>query len=243
MAYDSAITLLRKPMLYGEYKEIPDFVEKPLMTKKDWIRLQGLIRTNASQTRSTYYIFASMIRCACCGNVMNGTYTINRCGVQYIYYRCNKSAHAGTGPNQYHVPELKRQKWLMEYVKKAVADQIVKVNAVKAKPKKKARRSNRASIEKQLDKLEDLYISDDRMTKEKYEAKKAAILAKLIPDEEPEEKLPELADLEKIQALFDSGIEELYQDFTPEERREFWRGILTEIKMDDRQLVSVNFIE
>ena len=243
MSYDSAMTLLRKPMLYGEYKGVPDFVEEPLMTKKDWTRLQGLIRTNATQTRSTYYIFAGMIRCSCCGNVMNGTYTINRCGVQYIYYRCNKSAHAGTCPNKYNVPELKLQKWLMEYVKEAVADQIVKVKAVKAKPKKKARKSNRAAIEKQLDKLEDLYISDDRMTKEKYEAKKAAILAKLIPEEEPEEKLPELADLEKIQALFDSGIEELYQDFSPEERREFWRGILTEIRMDDRQLVGVDFIE
>ena len=243
MSYDSAMTLLRNPMLYGEYKGVPDFVEKPLLTKKEWTRLQGLIRTNATQTRSTYYIFASMIRCARCGNIMNGTYTINRCGVQYIYYRCNKSAHDGTCPNKYNVPEIKLQQWLMEYVKKAVADQIAKVKAVTQAPKRKARKSNRAAIEKQLDKLEDLYITDDRMTKEKYEAKKAAIMAKLIEDNEPEEKLPELADLEKIQALFDSGIEELYKDFTPEERREFWRGILTEIRMDDRQLVGVDFIE
>jgi hypothetical protein len=131
----------------------------------------------------------------------------------------------------------------MAYVKKAVADKIVEVKAVKARPKKKTKKSNRESIEKQLDKLEDLYISDDRMTKEKYEAKKAAILAKLIVDDEPEEKLPELADLEKIQAIFDQGVEELYQDFTPEERREFWRGILTEIRVEGYQITDVDFIE
>jgi hypothetical protein len=81
------------------------------------------------------------------------------------------------------------------------------------------------------------------MTKERYEEKKAAILAKLVVEEEPEEKLPELADLEKIQALFDGGVEDLYQDFTPEERREFWRGILTEIKVVGDQIVDVDFVE
>jgi hypothetical protein len=131
----------------------------------------------------------------------------------------------------------------MEYVKESVAEQIVQVKKVAQAPKKKARKSNRADIEKQLDKLDDLYISNDRMTKEKYEAKKAAILAKLIPEEEPEEKLPELADLEKIQALFDSGIEALYADFTPEERREFWRGILTRIVLEKDKIAAVDFIE
>jgi hypothetical protein len=175
---------------------------------------------------------------------MNGTYTINRCGVQYMYYRCNKAAHAGTCPSKYNFPELKLQQMLMEYVKESVAEQIVKVKGVKAAKKpKKGKKSNRASIEKQLDKLEDLYISDDRMTKEKYEAKKAAILAKLIPEDEPEEKLPDLADLEKIQALFDSGVEELYQDFSPEERREFWRGILTRVEIRDKEIVDVDFVE
>ena len=112
-----------------------------------------------------------------------------------------------------------------------------------AQKKRKPRKNNRASIEKQLDKLEDVYIASERMTKERYEKKKAAILAKLVEDDEPEEKLPELASLEKIQALFDSGVEALYQDFTPEERREFWRGILTEVKVKGQEIIDVDFVE
>ena len=243
MAYITASTLLKNTMLYGEYKGVKDFVENPLLTKKEWTRLQSRIRTNASATRSTFYIFASMLRCPACGNIMHGTYTINRCGVQYRYYRCNRSNLSGTCSNAYNVPEIRLQQMLLEYVKESVAEQIVKVKKVSQAPKKKARKSNRAAIEKQLDKLDDLYISDDRMTKEKYEKKKAAILAKLIPEEEPEEKLPELADLKKIQALFDSGIEELYQDFTPEERREFWRGIMVQAVVGKEGVVSVDFIE
>ena len=242
MGYTNALNLLKNPMLYGEYKEVPDFVEKPFMTKKEWRRLQSMIRTNATASQSTFYIFSGLLRCSCCGTTLHGTYTKGQYK-QYQYYRCRRATLAGTCSNTYQIPEIKLQQLLMEYIKESVADQIVQVKKVAQAPKKKARKSNRASIEKQLDKLDDVYISNDRMTKEQYEKKKAAILAKLIPEEEPEEKLPELADLEKIQALFDSGIETLYQDFTPEERREFWRGILTKVVLDGDRIVDVDFVE
>ena len=242
MLYNNAVTLLRNPMLYGAYHEVEDFVEKPLMTRKRWEKMQGLMTRNARDTERQLYIFAGLVTCGCCGLKMAGTST-KKHGNIYKYYRCRRAKVQGTCTNKGSFNEERLERALMEYVKVAVAEQIVKVKEVKSRPKKKAKKSNRASIEKQLDKLEDLYISDDRMTKEKYEAKKAAILAKLIEDDEPEEKLPELADLEKVQALFDSGVEELYKDFTPEERREFWRGVLSEVKVEGYKIVDVDFIE
>ena len=247
MHYNNAVDLLRNPMLYGEYGGVEDFVEKPFMTKKEWERMQSLMTRNARDTERQFYIFAGLVTCSCCGLKMAGTHTTKttkkRGEQDYKYYRCRRAKVQGTCTNKGSYNEEKIEQDLMEYVKEAVADKIVEVKAVKAKPKAKRRKSNRASIEKQLDKLEDLYISDDRMTKEKYEAKKAAILAKLIVEDDPEEKLPELADLEKIQAMFDSGIEELYQTFTPEERREFWREILTEVKVEGYKIVDIDFIE
>ena len=243
MSYNNAMTLLRNTMLYGEYKEVPDFVEKPLMTKPAWDKLQSRIKRNASDREEHFYIFSGLIRCAECGTIMSGTYTRGQYK-KYMYYRCRKATLDGTCSNRCRAREIRLQDALMEYVKTAVADQIVKVKEIKqARKKKPGRKSNRATIDKQLDKLEDVYISSDRMTKERYEQKKAAILAKLIEEEEPEEKLPELADLERIQELFDSGIEELYKDFTPEERREFWRGILTEIKLRGHEIANVDFVE
>lgn len=241
--YNNAMSLLRNSMLYGEYMEVPDFVEDPLMTKERWDRLQSLVKRNARDTASRTYIFAGLLRCAECGTVMAGTYTNGRYK-QYQYYRCRRGTLDGTCSNNVAIAEIKLQTRLMEYVQEAVADQIVKVKGVAdARKKKKPRKNNRASIEKQLDKLEDVYISSDRMTKERYEQKKAAILAKLVEDDEPEEKLPALADLKKIQALFDSGVEELYKDFTAEERREFWRGILYNVKMNGQDIIDIDFIE
>ena len=243
MHYNNAVDLLRNPMLYGAYHEVEDFVEKPFMTKKEWERMQSLMVRNARDTERQLYIFAGLVTCGCCELKMAGTNTA-RHGNIYKYYRCRRAKVQDTCTNKASYNEEKLEQDLMEFVKASVAEQIVKVKSVKQNRKpKKARKNNRESIELQLDKLEDLYISDDRMTKEKYEAKKAAILAKLVVDDEPEEKLPDLADLEKIQALFDSGIEELYQTFSPEERREFWRGIVSEIKVEGYEIVDVSFIE
>ena len=243
LGYTNALNLLKNPMLYGEYMEVKDFVEKPFMKKKDWLRLQGQIRTNASDPQKQFYILAGMLRCPDCGNVLHGTYT-NGKYKKYQYYRCRKGTLDGTCSNRYQLPEIKAQQMLMEYVKETVAEQIVKVKNVKpTTKKKKAKKSNQASIDRQLKRLDDVYIRSERMTLEEYEAKKAEILATLIPEDEPEEKLPELADLEKIQALFDSGIEELYKDFTPEERREFWRGVLVEAAIGKDGVTAANFVE
>ena len=229
-------------MLCGEYKEEEDFVEKPYMTREEFQRMQDLMIRNARSGPGEFYIFAGLLVCGSCGRSMSGNAT-KRPKKTYKHYRCYRAkiAHTCTETRIYNEERLETE--LLVYVREAVADKIATVKSVKqAQKKKKPRKNNRAAIEKQLDKLEDLYISDDRMTKEKYEAKKAAILAKLIEDE-PEEKLPELADLEKIQALFDSGVEDLYQTFTLEERREFWRGILRSVTIKDAQIVSVDFIE
>lgn len=243
MHYNNATDLLRNPMLYGAYQEVPDFVEKPLMTKEEWDRMQSLMTRNARDTERLLYIFAGLMRCGCCDLKMAGTNTVKG-GKVYKYYRCRRAKVQGTCTNRVSFNEETLEQMLMEYVQTTVAEQIIRVKAVRQTRKpKKARKSNRASIEKQLDKLEDLYISDDRMTKERYEEKKAAILAKLVEDDEPEEKLPELADLERIRALFDSGVADLYQSFTPEERREFWRGILTEIRVEGDQIIGVDFVE
>lgn len=242
MGYNNAMNLLRNTMLYGEYKEVPDFVEKPFMTKAAWDKLQSMIRRNAADREEHFYIFPGLLRCTECGRLMSGTNTKGQYK-KYSYYRCPKATLAGTCSNQYRYPEIQLQSDMMQYVREAVADQIAKVKEVKqARKPKKARKSNRASIEAQLDRLDDVYIRSTRMTAESYEQKKAAILAKLIPEDEPEEKLPELADLEKIQALFDTGVEELYAGFTPEERREFWRGILTEVQIDRDRIAGADFI-
>ena len=246
MYYNNVQRLLRNTMLYGEYQGVVDFVAEPFMTREEWDLLQSRIKRNVRPQDRTFYIFSGLLKCPDCGCNMTATTTRkeykSRCTI-YKYYLCPVAKIHHRCDNKINIQEKNIEAQLFEYVKTSVADTIAKVEAIehekKQKPKKK---NNRAAIEKQLEKLEDVYIDSPTMTKEKYEKRKAAILAKLVEDE-PEEKLPELADLEKVKAIFESDIEETYRTLSLEEKREFWRNILTTIYIKDSKVVGVDFLK
>ena len=160
---------------------------------------------------------------------------------EYIYYRCNQQRRNGLCTNSKNAIELKIEQYLLDNIQKAIADRIVQVVSVieehKKRPKKK---SNRAQIEAKLKRLKNLYIDDD-LTWDEYQKKKEQTLAQLIEDE-PEPEVPQVADLEKIQTLLNSGVLELYKDFTQEEKREFWLGIVRCIDVSNGEVVGVEFI-
>ncbi len=246
MFYNNVQRLLRNTMLYGEYKGVVDFVKEPFMTREEWDLLQTRIKRNVRPQDRTFYIFPGLLFCPECGSKMTATTSrksYKNWSTIYKYYLCPYAKVQHRCSNKMVVQEQDIEAQLFEYVKTSVADTIAKVEAIeherKQKPKKK---TNRAAIEKQLEKLEDVYIDSPTMTKEKYEKRKAAILAKLVEDD-PEEKLPELADLEKVKALFEGDIEETYKSLTLEEKREFWRNILTEIRIEDKKVISAEFLK
>ena len=246
MYYNNVQRLLRNPMLYGEYNGVVDFVKEPFMTREEWDLLQSRIVRNVRPQDRTFYIFSGLLKCPECGLSLTATTSRKtyktRCTI-YKYYLCPGAKVHHRCANKMVVQEQDLEQQLFAYVKASVAETIAKVERIeherKQKPKKK---NNRAAIEKQLERLENVYIDSLTMTEEKYEKKKAAILAKLVEDE-PEEKMPELADLEKVKALFEGDIEETYKTFTLEERREFWRNILTEIHVRDKKVVGVEFLK
>lgn len=248
MFYNNIVRMVRNPMLYGEYKEVPDFVEKPFMTREEWELIQAKTTRSARYNPRQFYIFSSLIKCPECGCTMNGTasYKNIKDGTRraYKYYTCPYAKIQGRCSNKFNVREEYLEPQLLEYVKVSVEEMIAKVEQIEHEQKKKPKKkNNRAAIEKQLERLENVYIDSLTMTEEKYEQKKAAILAKLVDEEEPVEKLPELADLEKVKALFEGNVLEVYESFTAEERREFWRNILTEIRIYEKKIVSIEFLK
>ena len=246
LRYGNCVTLLKNPMLYGHYKDVPDFVENPLLTENEFNRMQELMKRNARGDTEYFYIFAGLVKCGACGRSMSGNGTTRDTKKKgptiYKYYRCNQNRIEGTCANSININEKKLERELLHKVQDAVANQIALVKKVtkvyQSRPRKKG---NRETIERQLKKLKDLYIEDE-MTWEEYQKKKSKIMDKLIEDE-PEPELPEIADLEKIQELLNSGVLELYKDFTPEEKREFWRGILRKIVVENGRIVYFDFIE
>ena len=248
MFYNNIVRMVRNPLLYGEYEGIPDFVEKPLISKEEWELLQAKTTRSARNNPKQFYIFSGLIRCKECGCTMSGTASYKNSKkrgsrIVYKYYTCPYAKIQGRCSNKLNVNEEHLSEQLLEYVKDSVADTIAKVEQLEHEQKKKPKKkNNRAAIEKQLERLENVYIDSLTMTEEKYEQKKAAILAKLV-EEEPVEKLPDLANLEKVRAIFEGDIKETYEAFTLEERREFWRNIISEIHIYSKEIKGIKFIE
>ena len=251
LRYGNCVKLLRNEMLWGKYKEVDDFVEKPLMTKERFDRMQELMTRNARDgEREHFYIFASLLKCGSCGASLCGNCHSKKLRTtgelkMYHYYRCNRAKQNHLCDNMKNAREESIEEQLLTKVQEAIEGRIALVKKVtqdlKKRPKKKG---NRALIEKRLKKLKMIYVEDDedKMSFEQYQKERQKILAQLIEDE-PEPELPEIADLEKIQELLNSGVLDLYKDFTPEEKRAFWRGILRRVWVRDGEITNVDFIE
>jgi DNA invertase Pin-like site-specific DNA recombinase len=245
MVYHNAAKLLRNPMLCGEYQGILDYVEEPLMNREEWTRMQDLMKRNARRPKEYFYIFSQLVKCADCGMGMSGNSCVRpqKSGDKvYIYYRCNQQRRNNLCTNSKNAIEPKIEQYLLDHVQEAVAGRIAQVESViEAHNKRPKKKSNRQQIESKLKRLKNLYIDDD-LTWEEYQKKKAQTLAQLV-EEEPEPELPQVADLEKIQTLLNSGVLELYKDFTPEEKREFWLGIVRRVNVSNGEIISVDFVE
>ena len=245
MVYPNAAAMLRNPMLWGHYGGIDDFVEDPLMSREEFERMQSLMVRNARRPKEYFYIFSGLVKCADCGFGMSGNSSVRKLkdGPRtYIYYRCNHQRRSKLCTNSKNAIEVKIEEYLLEHVQEAIADKIAEVQKViedhKKRPKKK---SNRKQIEAKLKRLKNLYIDDD-LTWEEYQKKKEQTLAQLI-EEEPEPELPKVADLKKIQDHLNSGVLELYKNFSPEEKREFWLGIISRVEASDGDIKNIEFIE
>lgn len=238
--YASAMRLLKKPLLYGEYKGDPNFVEKPYMTKEQFNEMRAALARPVKQNKTREYIFPGLLRCGCCGKPMSG-YTVTDKGIGYANYRCS-TGDLYQKHESVTISEKKLEAQLLPFVREAIAGKIVAVKEIKAKQARKPKKSNRAEIDRKLDRLEDLYINSDTMTKDTYMKKREAILAKLIEDE-PEPELPDVASLEEIQAIFNSDFDDVYRGWTDLDKLTFWRQVLRSVTIQDHKIVAVDFVE
>ena len=77
--------------------------------------------------------------------------------------------------------------------------------------------------------------SDEEYLKEDAELK--ALIAQAENEAPPPEK-----DVEPLKEILNTDFKAIYKTLDQEEKRRFWRGIITEIKFDDKEIVGVEFL-
>lgn len=216
----------------GIHRGVLDYCD-PYVSPEDFLKFQERDTVKSTPSGSVY-LFRGMMRCPDCGHKLCGDTTKKAYGV-YKAYRC---AIRGRGCNNHSViAEKKIEKQLLANLAAYMEGEIARVELEATKPKPKPK-VNVKSLKEKHRRLTVAYMAgnvpDDQYLKEDAELK--ALIAKAESEAPPKHK-----DLTPLKDMLESDFETVYYTFTDEEKQRFWQGLISEIKLDGKNIIDVKF--
>lgn len=235
-------SMLRCTKYIGMHRDNPDYC--PAIISRDLFDFvqRALSRNVKSGSSKHDYVFSGLVVCAECGRVMSGcqnaSYRISgtaRRIYKYPSYRCRYGAKHVSCDNVKVVKEAVVERYLLSRVRADLERYLADCEQCAAPIRRVG--NQRAALEKKVDKLKTLYLND-LITLDEYKADRARYLDEIEKlSEEPAPK-----DLSGIRELLNMNFEEIYPTLSVEERRELWRSIIKEIRVDHNKQYEIIFL-
>lgn len=233
----------------GVYRDNHDYCP-PLVSTELWEECNRLLARNQRANKRYDYVFTTLLTCSGCGMKMAACTvkhrkhktegdTVARDGTdshyRYPAYRCQRriNGHPCDNKKQFYEKTLERK--ILEMLKPEIENYITSYEISVAPAVDAA--AKRKNIEKKIEKLKELFINDlitldeFKLDKAKYEEAIAAL---------PDVSLPQ-KDLSSIRQLLSSDIESLYSIMNVNEKNQFWRSFLEEIRIDNNHHIELKF--
>lgn len=225
---------LRNEKLTGRYRGVEGYCPR-LISDETFMEIQKILDSNSNvKTSQKYpYIFTGLLICDECGYKMSGCHinVVSKrvSGKIYRYkypaYECKQYRAYHKCENGGEIREATIERYLLEHIGEEIDNHIAEYQATGQTVIDN--RSKKNKIRHKLDRLKDLYLND-LISIDEYKTDRTELENQLdnLPDlEEPKQNLIEL------KKLLDGDFERLYQNFSNEEKRVFWRSILKEIRV------------
>lgn len=230
IVYVTVCRILRNPMYAGRYRDNLNYCE-PIVSQEVFDEVQRMLeqRSYRQNKSKRTYLFSGLIRCACCGKLLVGSWSA---GTRDKYrYRCNYHYLNGRCPNGLHLREGVVEQFLLENV----APELERITASLEAPKaKKKSGQTKAGVMAKIERLQELYV-DGMIDKAKFTADREKLLAQL-PKEEPKRDL-----LAARQIVLSGDFRERYNELTREEKRALWRSLVDHVTSDDHGNLQLYF--
>lgn len=239
LGYQNAHKMLKNPCYYGHYFGV-DGMTPPYITKEEFDKIQSMRRRIVRKTENNrVYIFSGLIVCGECGQRMGGRVNTNQ---ESYFYNC--TAHYMTGStcdNNTNLGERRIEKFLLETIRDRMEQW--KVEAARLYEEKQTRdfKSELASLRTKLGKLKELYLND-LITLEEYKADQASYRTR-IEALTAEEAAHEKPNFEIADRLLADGWETVYHGMKQEQKQEFWRILIKEIRIYKDKHIEYDFNE
>lgn len=225
--YHLAHKMLGSTAYYGLYFDA-DGMTPQYITKDEYEKIQSMRKRVVRKTaKNRVYIFSGIISCGECGTRMGGRVNTRS---EYRSYNCTahymKVSKCG---NRVNLGEKKIEAFLLETIKGKM-DQL-KLEFLERGAVEKDRDYNAeiSALRAKMRKVNHLYINE-LISFEECRAENETFSAqiKALEQEAAQRKKPDFATAEE---LLSSGWEEMYQGLSLEEKQEFWRILIKEIRI------------
>ena len=208
--------------------------------------VQRLLKINIKDGKKHDYIFGGLVVCDDCDHVMSGCQ--HRCGgrtradgtrtiYKYSCYRCRQGVNLHRCPNRKIVMESTLEAMMLDRIRpeleKYIAEyEVANLPAIRTDAK-------RRSVENKLQKLKDLFLND-LITMNEFKLDREKLLLQL--DKINAEDSRPVKDLSYLRDFLKMDFESLYDSFSIPEKRELWRSILKEIRVDHEKNIHIIFL-
>lgn len=229
--------MLNNDLYAGIYRGNADYC--PAIFDIEYLQTLRDIRNRYTQhTRKAKYtyIFGGILRCSECGNQLGGIVDPPRRGrkTTHYYYRCSTHANYRKCTNKFSVSELRIEAYILDHIVPLARKYKAEYEITSKEIGK--RQAEKASITRKLNRLKDLYVNElidmDTYKKDYTDLKKR--LDGIRP--------PKQADFSKIDTLLQSDFRNIYEKFTRQEKRRFWRSILKTIVIHEKEIIDIVFL-
>ena len=249
MLYDVLGKLLKNTMLYGAYRDNPNYCEA-YIDKETFDRIQEINKRNCKENTAEHrqYIFSGLIRCPECGRALSGrvqVYTLKSGEkTRYKKYRCPHNYQSGLCSFKKCVGESAVEKLMLKNIEQYIEDAKIRSIEIADNGEAKISKYDIEEINAEIDRLNFSWRKGRIRTIEQYDKEYDELMEKLelAKQEQPE---VDVKDFEKIEAVLHEGWREIYDALDDEHKKAFWRGIISTINLewttDVKRITQVKF--
>lgn len=207
--------------------------------------VQRLLSINIKDGKKHDYIFNSLVVCDDCGHTMSGyqqrthykNSNGNRTIYKYSHYRCRQAVTLHRCPHTKAVGESTLESIMLSRIRPEIEKYITEYEVANLPAMRTD--TKRRNIEHKLQKLKDLFLND-LITMDEFKLDREKLLVQL-------EKInartsQPVKDLSFLKKFLDMNFESMYDSFSVAEKRELWRSVVREIRIDHDKNVRIIFL-
>lgn len=223
--------MLQNRIFIGELYQHKGAIDA-LVKEEEFYKVQKLLKRNPKNPPTKrVYTFSGLIVCDNCGFKMNGRYARDS-----IYYRCRHYVEHRSCPHKALIRQDVLERYLLESVRGNLETYICDKTIELEKPKIK--KIDTAKIKKQMERLKELFVND-LIDMDTYKRDYSQLSEQLQKAQET----PRMRqDIDRLKKILETNFETTYLTLPDSGKQQFWRSVISEIRVDSMNNIDIYFL-